>query len=50
MDVLTRYMSLRPNDGSRCPKSVTAGGLAPAYPFFGLVDTSHYCNPFLNTR
>ena len=40
--------SLRPNNGSHCSQSGTAGGLVSAYPFFGLVDTSHYCNNFLN--
>jgi hypothetical protein len=29
------YMSLRPNNGSRCPQSDTVGCLAPAYAFFG---------------
>jgi hypothetical protein len=50
MDIPTRYFSLRPNNGSHCPQSGMAGCLAPAYPFFGLVDTSHYFNTFLNIQ
>jgi hypothetical protein len=32
MDILTRYLSLRPKNGSLCPQSCTACCLAPTYP------------------
>lgn len=44
-----RFDAIHPNNGSR-PRSGMAGCLALAYPFFGLVATSHYCNQFLNIR
>jgi hypothetical protein len=46
----TIHVSLRINNGSPCPQSCTAGCLTEDYPFFGLVDTSHYSNPFLNIQ
>ena len=46
----TRYMSLHPNNMSRCPQSGLAGCLAPAYHIFWLVDTSHYSDIILSWR